>query len=373
MHAASRGHYRRDRATRVRRRSFMSTTASPAVAVDYSGGEETPGSILIMDFEMGSRGASVQWCSQYPHEAELLFPPLTTLSTRRVTSRGAKRLVLCSVDVSTAVPDTGDILVPNDVPGGVTAKGWLCAKLKCTTLDTVRDCDLSDTTCHGAGATHLALLLGRCSYAATQIRTLNLHQSQLDDHDIGVLAPGLALNDKLEELKLSGNSKLTERSGEPLAEAIRANRTLRRLDLFGTSLAAPTLQGVGLLANALGDALQRRTSALEAITLHSCSLPVRCLSGADAVSEIDLSSQSLVAADGILIATLLKSNSVLRSLRLADNRLADAAQEFVQVLATGAAPQLRELHLEANSIGEKVKIALKQAAARRTHNLVLAV
>lgn len=51
-------------------RAFMSTTKSPAVAIDYSGGEETPGSILIIDFEMGSRGAGVRWASQYPHEEE---------------------------------------------------------------------------------------------------------------------------------------------------------------------------------------------------------------------------------------------------------------------------------------------------------------
>ena len=54
-------------------RSFMSTTRSAAVAVDYSGGEAVGGSILTIDFEMGSRGAAVQWLSQYPHEEELLY------------------------------------------------------------------------------------------------------------------------------------------------------------------------------------------------------------------------------------------------------------------------------------------------------------
>ena len=49
----------------------MSTTKSPAVALDYSGGSATVGSILVIDFDMNSRGASIQWLSQYPHEEEV--------------------------------------------------------------------------------------------------------------------------------------------------------------------------------------------------------------------------------------------------------------------------------------------------------------
>ena len=45
-------------------RAFMSTTKSPAVALDYSGGAEVPGSIMTMDFDMNSRGASIQSLSQ---------------------------------------------------------------------------------------------------------------------------------------------------------------------------------------------------------------------------------------------------------------------------------------------------------------------
>ena len=49
----------------------MSTTKSPEVAFDYSGGATTVGSIMTIDFDMNSRGASLQWASQYPHEEEL--------------------------------------------------------------------------------------------------------------------------------------------------------------------------------------------------------------------------------------------------------------------------------------------------------------
>ena len=49
-------------------RAFMSTTKNPAVALDYSGGVAAKGSIFCIDFDMSSRGAAVQWLSQYPHE-----------------------------------------------------------------------------------------------------------------------------------------------------------------------------------------------------------------------------------------------------------------------------------------------------------------
>ena len=38
-------------------RAFMSTTKSAAVALDYSGGGSTKGSIMVIDFDMNSRGA----------------------------------------------------------------------------------------------------------------------------------------------------------------------------------------------------------------------------------------------------------------------------------------------------------------------------
>ena len=42
----------------------MSTTKSPAVALDYAGGAAAKGSIFAVDFDMSSRGAAVQWLSQ---------------------------------------------------------------------------------------------------------------------------------------------------------------------------------------------------------------------------------------------------------------------------------------------------------------------
>ena len=65
---------------------------------------------------MASRGASLQFLSQFPHEAELLFPPKTMLECKDHTVRGSKRLVVVAPTVSTARPDTSSIRTPDDVP-----------------------------------------------------------------------------------------------------------------------------------------------------------------------------------------------------------------------------------------------------------------
>ena len=94
--------------------AFMSTTLDPAVALFYSG--KGPGSIFIIDFGMASRGASLQFLSQFPHEAELLFPPKTMLECKQHATRGNKRFVVVAPTVSTARPDTSGISTPDDAP-----------------------------------------------------------------------------------------------------------------------------------------------------------------------------------------------------------------------------------------------------------------
>jgi len=94
--------------------AFMSTTTDPEVALTYAG--KGPGSIFIIDFGMASRGASLQFLSQFPHEAELLFPPKTMLECKEHVTRGSKRLVVVAPTVSTARPDTSGISTPDDAP-----------------------------------------------------------------------------------------------------------------------------------------------------------------------------------------------------------------------------------------------------------------
>jgi len=100
--------------------AFMSTTKSPEVALTYSG--SGPGSIFVIDFDIATRGAAIRFLSQFPHEEELLFPPMTALQSTGYSVRHRKRLVKVNASVSTAIADTSGIEQPDDVPGGVDAQ-----------------------------------------------------------------------------------------------------------------------------------------------------------------------------------------------------------------------------------------------------------
>ena len=65
--------------------AFMSTTKDYSVALEYSMTRD--GSLpIVFEVEMGmvDRGADLRWLSQYPHEAEILFAPLTGVDVRSV-------------------------------------------------------------------------------------------------------------------------------------------------------------------------------------------------------------------------------------------------------------------------------------------------
>jgi len=59
---------------------FMSTTSNREVAVTYAKGGN--GLVFEMWMGMADKGADLTFVSQYPHEAEICFPPLTALEVR---------------------------------------------------------------------------------------------------------------------------------------------------------------------------------------------------------------------------------------------------------------------------------------------------
>ena len=62
---------------------FMSTTLDRKVAEQYSkGASDRPSIIFDMKMGMVNRGAFLGWLSYYPHEREILIPPLTGLEVR---------------------------------------------------------------------------------------------------------------------------------------------------------------------------------------------------------------------------------------------------------------------------------------------------
>jgi hypothetical protein len=105
--------------------AFMSTSTDINVAVEYAlNGKTKKATVFEITFDAASRGAPVQWVSQYPYEAELLYPPCTYLTCETsenlvtpesIASKGltveaqALRYITVRAAVSTARPSVDGI------------------------------------------------------------------------------------------------------------------------------------------------------------------------------------------------------------------------------------------------------------------------
>ena len=73
---------------------FMSTTTDRHVAIEYADGRQGAGATeaagFLFEIQQGmvDRGAELGWLSQYPHEAEILFAPLTSMELHSVRVDG---------------------------------------------------------------------------------------------------------------------------------------------------------------------------------------------------------------------------------------------------------------------------------------------
>jgi hypothetical protein len=84
--------------------AFMSTTLNRQVALMYASQSKGAGIVFEIQQGMVDRGADVSWLSQYPHEKEILFAPLTGLEvlTTRVEGRVLVVVVRLSVNLNAA-------------------------------------------------------------------------------------------------------------------------------------------------------------------------------------------------------------------------------------------------------------------------------
>ena len=81
--------------------AFMSTTTNREVALSYAKSSDNG---LVFEIWMGmvDKGADVSGFSQYPHEAEVCFPPLTALEVRGTRIDGSLTMVSTDARVNTA-------------------------------------------------------------------------------------------------------------------------------------------------------------------------------------------------------------------------------------------------------------------------------
>jgi hypothetical protein len=97
--------------------AFSSTTEDYDTAVRYSGGKDSKGTILELEFDAVSRGASIKFLSQYPAEEEWLWPPCTNLTCSSVRyPEGAKKIVNVRATVAQKCPGVSHIVTCTSRP-----------------------------------------------------------------------------------------------------------------------------------------------------------------------------------------------------------------------------------------------------------------
>ena len=79
--------------------AFMSTTTDRKVAMDYAAGSKA-GIVFCIQQGMVDRGADISWLSQYPHEQEILFAPLTGLEVQGTSVERSVVVVDLSVSIN---------------------------------------------------------------------------------------------------------------------------------------------------------------------------------------------------------------------------------------------------------------------------------
>ena len=81
--------------------AFLSTTAERSVAIQYAsrGGAST---VVELSQGLTDRGADLSWCSQYPAEREITFPPLSHIHVQRCRVDGDLLVVEGRVSINTS-------------------------------------------------------------------------------------------------------------------------------------------------------------------------------------------------------------------------------------------------------------------------------
>eukprot|EP00966_Prymnesium_polylepis_P293171 6771400-Prymnesium_polylepis.1 len=78
--------------------AFMSTTLDRDVALQYAAG--CAGFVFEIQQGMVDRGSDISWLSQYPHEKEILFAPLTGLEVQSTRVEGSVLVVSVALSVN---------------------------------------------------------------------------------------------------------------------------------------------------------------------------------------------------------------------------------------------------------------------------------
>lgn len=90
--------------------AFMSTTSDRDVAMGYALGCSEAATVMEIQMGMIDRGADLQWCSQYPHEAEITFAPFTGLEVLKTRVEGQVLVVELRLSVNLTSPTIENVV-----------------------------------------------------------------------------------------------------------------------------------------------------------------------------------------------------------------------------------------------------------------------
>ena len=296
-------------------RSFMSTTSNPGVALDYSGGALTEGTILVIDFDMTSRGADISFLSQYPHEAELLFPPCTGLTCYDVSQRGNKRCVMVAAHVSTARPNTAEVETPHYVPGSSQALAWAAACLHLSPDDVASKTELDMSNNNFEAHTHkLALLVGRSHNMVSGLSVLALNSCQLGSAGMTTISQAMA-SGYLVSLHAADN--LIRAAGtKALADVLALDKSLTVLTIHTNEICDFDVDGFNFVTNSMNINLIGVVALSDMLKVNQT------------LTSLDIESNRIGPQGMEALAAGLTQNTTLSTLNVANNRIGpDAGAE----------------------------------------------
>lgn len=343
--------------------AFLSATQDHDVAFGYAASKNGAG--IVFEFEQGmvDRGADLSWCSQYAHEREILFSPLTSLEVRATRVEGGTLVVVCRVSVNQTDEATDKVVskrlkLLREMASGMQA----------------------EVSAAAASEQHFTRVSIERFNRLLREGPLSSAAERYNDDDVFYEAIGQIVQIKKEMVRAasvlppSSTSVSLTASGWSLSKSaervetlclwLKAEPAAKELDISSAELPLRS-------ADALGAAL-RGNGTLEHLTLaRGASLPIQELTGRTPTRSVKLSRRKLGAVAGCVLAELIALNPSLESLDLSSNMLGqrnDAACFAIADALKAQPPKLSSLSLKGNYIGKEGAIAIADAL---THNTIL--
>ena len=346
--------------------AFLSTTSDPTVAFEYASSRPA-GVSLVFEFQQGlvDRGASLSWCSQYPHEREILFGPLTGLEVLSTRVEGS--ILVVSQAHRHLTNDAADRIVSRrwrllremgtDAGGGLRTRRRQAAAAAAAAA-------APPSTFRARASNALVSSCARGRSPPTWPRTMTTRpssaRSTASSRSSARCRTRCAGCSRMRRVDLGDWSLRRAGRVETLCLWLQSEPAATALDL---RRADPSLVGAASIGAAL-----RANFTLNTVTVaREATLPVQRLSGHQPIAALRLSRERFGAVAGCVLSELIAFNHGLTSLDLSHNMLGQ--RDDAACIALGAAlmarpAQLQQLKLGSNYIGLRGAVAIAEAFAR---------